>query len=123
MPDLRPAANTAALLAALPLTDPTRTTLNLKGWLTRDLAAQPFPRAWLAPGAGAASERTARPAVLSTVESEVLRVVGALQDCMPAVTPARAVELVVSALSKATVPLCLEALRTIGDVEYLEGRV
>ena len=124
MPDIRHASNTAVLLAALPLADPTTTEEHVKSWLVdRPLAPKPYPQGWERGGVAPESAKVATIASLTAVELEVLRVVGALQDRHPSIRPARAIELVVTALSKATAELCIEALRTIGDLEYLEGRV
>ena len=114
MPDLRPAASTAVLLAALPLGNPTVAKERLTSWINR--GARPVERM---AGGSAAIARGAAPAALTAIETEVLRVVKALTDMAPSITPARAVVLTVDALSLGSQALCLAALATLGDSEYL----
>ena len=93
----------------------------MRGWLTRSQAPAAGPRGWQEPGPTAAAN-PARPAGLTALEGQVLRVAAALADQAPHITPTRCMELVLSALTLPTKAECLAALRTLGDLHHLEGR-
>ena len=115
MPDLRSSVNTL-LAASIPLTSPGVVAANLTSWLVdRPLAPKGYTRGWEEAGVASAGAKVGTVVALTALEVGVNRVVSALRDNQPRFTPAAAIAIVVAALSKATAPLCLAALATLGD--------